>query len=37
MSAARLGLRRLVLRLAVRGVLPWARALPVLNRIGGAA
>lgn len=28
-------LRRLVLRLAVRGRMRWVHALPVLNRIGG--
>lgn len=35
MRAGRLLLRRLVLRLALAGRMRWARALPLLNRIGG--
>lgn len=36
MSAGRKLLRGLVLRLALRGRMPWVRALPLLAMIGGA-
>lgn len=37
MTRARVFLRRLVLRQALAGRIGWPRALPLLDRIGGAS